>query len=192
MVVSASRSGAAVPATAPPRVIRVACRALTVSAIVSAAGIVFLVGMFVAFALGARSVGMALGWVNDALVIAQYALTLPAVMVLHRAFRSRWPRASLVTASLGALGIAGVVALQSLLVAGVLTFEQEIGPAGLAYIPLGIWFIASGWLASRSGLDPRGTVFGVLGASYLGFPLWAWRLSDRLQRLPIMEPPRTA
>jgi len=74
-----------------PRVVRVACRALQVAALVSAAGIVFLVGMFVAFALEAPSTAMALGWVNDVLVIGQYALLLPAVVVLHRVFRARWP-----------------------------------------------------------------------------------------------------
>jgi len=91
------------------------------------------------------------------------------------------------------LGIAGAVALQSLLAAGVLTFEQEIGPALVAYIPLGIWFVATGWFAARSGIDRQGPAFGLLGASYLGFPIWAVRLARRLQPLPIMEStPRTA
>ena len=179
--------------SAPPRIVRVACRALQVAAVVSAAGIVFLVGMFVAFALEAPSTAMALGWVNDLLVIVQYALLLPTVVVLHRAFRARWPRASLVASSLGVLGIAGAVALQSLLVAGVLTFEQEIGPVSVSYIPLGIWFVATGSFAARSGIDRRGTAYGLLGASYLGFPIWAARLAGRLQRLPMMEStPRTA
>ena len=187
-------ASAAAPAAADsPRVVRVACRALQVAAIVSATGIVFLVGMFVAFALEAPSTAMALGWVNDVLVIVQYALVLPAVVVLHRMFRTRWPRASLVASSLGLLGIAGAVALQSLLVAGVLTFEQEIGPALVSYIPLGIWFVATGSFAARSGIDRRGTAYGVLGASYLGFPIWAMRMAGRLRPLTIMEStPRTA
>jgi len=124
--------------------------------------------------------------VNDVLVIVQYALLLPAVVVLHRVFRARWPRASLVASSLGVLGIAGAVGLQSMLVAGVLTFEQEIGPVSVAYIPLGIWFVAPGLFAARSGVDRHGTAAGLLGASYLGFPIWAARLAGRVQRLPIM------
>ena len=188
-----SLATASTPASDSTRIVRVACRALQVAAIVSAAGIVFLVGMFVAFTLEAPSTAMALGWVNDVLVIVQYALLLPAVVVLHRMFRARWPRASLVASSLGLLGIAGAVALQSLLVAGVLTFEQEIGPALISYIPLGIWFVATGSFAARSGIDRRGTAYGVLGASYLGFPIWAARLAGRLQLLPMMESaPRVA
>ena len=174
--------------SAPLRIVRVACRALQVSAIVSAAGIVFLVGMFVSFAVGRSSVAMALGTVNDALVAVQYVLLLPVVVALGSGVLgggSPWSRR--VVAALGVVGIAGVAVLQGLLAAGVLTFEQEIGPAGIAYIPLAAWFVATGRQAARSGLDERGTAFGIVGASYLGFPVWAWRLAGRLGRLPMMR-----
>jgi hypothetical protein len=173
--------------SAPPRIVRVACRALQVAAVVSAAGIVFLVGMFAAFAIGNPSSAMVLGTINDALVVVQYVLLLPAVVALQAVLRDGSPRSRLVVAALGVVGIAGVAVLQGLLVAGVVTFEQEIGPAGIAYIPLAAWFIATGRQAGRSGLDPHGTAFGIVGATYLGFPIWAWRLAGRLGRLPIMR-----
>ena len=170
------------------RIVRVACRALQVSAIVSAAGIVFLVGMFVSFAVGRSSVAMALGTVNDALVAVQYVLLLPVVVALGSGVLGGGsPRSRRIVAALGVVGIAGVAVLQGVLAAGVLTFEQEIGPAGIAYIPLAAWFVATGRQAARSGLDERGTAFGIVGASYLGFPIWAWRLAGRLGRLPMMR-----
>ena len=175
-------------ASASPRIVRVACRALQVAAVVSAAGIVFLVGMFAAFAVGSSSVAMALGTVNDALVVVQYVLLLPAVLAFRRmAAEAGSARGALVLAALGVLGIAGVAILQGLLVAGRLTFEEEIGPAGIAYLPLVAWFVGTGWQVARAGIDRRGIAFGVVGASYLGFPVWAWRLAGRLERLPIMR-----
>jgi hypothetical protein len=170
------------------RIVRVACRALQVAAIVSTAGIVFLVGMFASFAVGSSSVAMVLGTINDALVAVQYVLLLPVVVALGSgALGGGSPQSRRVIAALGVVGIAGVAVLQGLLAAGVLTFEQEIGPAGIAYIPLAAWFVASGRQAARSGLDERGTAFGIVGASYLGFPVWAWRMAGRLGRLPIMR-----
>lgn len=136
--------------------------------------------MFVAFALEAESTAMALGWVNDVLVIVQYAMLVCRQSSCSIACSGRWPEASVVASSLGVLGIAGTVALQWLLVAGVLTVEQEIGPALVSYIPLGIWFVATGWFAARSRIDRRGTALGLLAASYLGFPIWAARLAGRL------------
>ena len=163
------------------------------AAIASVAGIGFLVGMFAAFAVDATDTAMTLGWINDTLVIVQYVLVLPALVVVHLALRDTSPRASLVLAGLGGAGVALVVVSQGLLVLGVLTFEEQIGPALVGYIPLAAWFIATGVLLARSGLDPRGTAMGVVGASYLGFPVWAARLAGRLEALPIMEStPRTA
>jgi hypothetical protein len=182
-------SVAAPPAEAASvRIVRVACRALQVAAIVSAAGIVFLVGMFASFAVGSSSVAMALGTINDALVAVQYVLLLPVVVALGSgAVGGGSPPSRRVVAALGVVGIAGVAVLQGLLAAGVLTFEQEIGPAGIAYIPLAAWFVATGRQAAGSGLDERGMAFGIVGASYLGFPVWAWRLAGRLGRLPMMR-----
>jgi hypothetical protein len=173
--------------SAPLRIVRIACRALQVAAIVSAAGIVFLVGMFASFAVGDSSTAMVLGTINDALVVVQYVLLLPAVVALGTMVRGGSARSRRVIAALGVVGIAGVAVLQGLLAAGVLTFEQEIGPAGIAYIPLAAWFVATGRQASKSGLDDRGTAFGIVGATYLGFPFWAWRLAGRLGRLPMMR-----
>jgi hypothetical protein len=187
-----SIAAASSPASASPRIVRVACRALQVAAIVSAAGIVFLVGMFAAFAVENSSAAMVLGTVNDALVIVQYVLLLPAVLAFRRLAADGGSRAGGVIAALGVMGIAGVAILQGLLVAGRLTFEEEIGPVGIAYVPLLAWFIGSGWQAARAGVDRRGIAFGLLGASYLGFPIWAWRLAGRLATVPMIPEGRTA
>jgi hypothetical protein len=188
-----SIAAASSPASASPRIVRVACRALQVAAIVSAAGIVFLVGMFAAFAVKSSSTAMVLGTVNDALVVIQYVLLLPAVLAFRRvAADGGSPRVGGIIAALGVIGIAGVAILQGLLVAGRLTFEEEIGPVGIAYVPLVAWFIGTGWQAARAGVDRRGVAFGVVGASYLGFPIWAWRRARRLATVPMIPEARTA
>jgi hypothetical protein len=138
--------------SAPLRIVRVACRALQVAAIVSAAGIVFPGRDVRVVRVGSSAVAMVLGTVNDALVAVQYVLLLPVVVALGSgALGGGSPRSRRVVAALGVVGIAGVAVLQGLLAAGVLTFEQEIGPAGIAYIPLAAWFVATGRQGSAVG-----------------------------------------
>ena len=56
---------------------RLAAVGLRASGVTGAVGIAFLVGMFAAFAVGARSAGMALGWVNDVTGVDHVALCAP-------------------------------------------------------------------------------------------------------------------
>ena len=159
---------------------RLAGYSLVVSAILAAAGIVFLAAMFAAFAAGARQSGMRFGWINDVLVLVSYLLVAPTVLVLHRRLRGGHPTASAVAAVAGVVGIAIIVIFQGLLVAGVLTFEQQIGPASVGFFAVMGWLIASGYMGSRAGIIPRGTRLGILGATYLGLPIWAVALGRRL------------
>jgi hypothetical protein len=69
-------------------------------------------------------------------------------------------------------------------VTGVLTFEEEIGPVSLAFLALAAWFILTGRIAARAGVVPGGTRLGVLAASYVGYPVWAFRIAQALEAAP--------
>ena len=162
---------------------RTAAWTVRLGGLASAIGIMFLVGMFTAFATGARSLGLTLGWINDVLVLSSYALLAPTAIAIHAITRSRSPAAAAIVVVLGLGGIAWVVVLQSLLVLGVLTFEQQIGLVSVGFLALAVWFVAEGWLLGRCGFLERGAWMGLLGAVYIGYPIWAFWIARRFDGL---------
>jgi hypothetical protein len=80
---------------------------------------------------------------------------------------------SLVLATVGAAGIVITMILQWLLVTGALTFEEQILPVAVGLWMVGAWMVGTGLLARRVGGLPHRLRNGVLGASYVGFPIWA-------------------
>jgi SAM-dependent methyltransferase len=159
---------------------RLAGYALLVSAVPGVVGVVAFVAMYVAFAAGNREAGMRVGFINDVSALATYLLAAPAVVALHRMLRPDRPTASALAAVAGAIGIAGILVFQGLLVTGVLTFEQEIGPVAIAFLVFMAWQVATGYMASRSRLIPNGLRLGIIGATYVGHPFWAVALGRRL------------
>lgn len=160
---------------------RLAAGAMRASGIVGGVGLVFLVGMFAAFAAGARSLGMTLGFVNDLTGVVTLPMALPGVLALHSRVR---PYAGRPADALLVVGIAAggtIVVLQVLLVTETLTFEEQIGPVSVAFLVLGAWFVLSGRLAARAGVLPNGTRLGFLAASYAGYPVWAFRIARALE-----------
>jgi hypothetical protein len=125
---------------------------------------------------------MVFGAINDTFVLVQYQLVAPAVLVLHELLRPRWGGWTTAAAALGIAGIVGIAVLQGMLVVGILTFEQEIGPVMVPFLAFTIWMISTGYAASRTGLLPRGVLLAVIASLYLGFPVWAWVLGRRLQQ----------
>ncbi len=168
------------PRTAPR--LDVVAQVTLASALLGAIGIVFLVLMFGSFALGARPAAMAFGWINDVLVMVSYLLAAPAAIVLRGILGRYAPIPSALATVVGLASIAAIVVLQFLLVVGVLTFEAEIGPASFAYLGLAAWLVVTGYLGRRSGLQPRGLAMGVLGATYLGYPVWAYWMGREFRR----------
>lgn len=168
--------------TQPMRAARTAGTALLVSAAVALVGIAFLVAMFAAFAAGDTSQGMVWGAINDTLVLVSYLLVAPTVLVLNEVLQPRWHGWSTLAAALGIAGIIGIVVFQGLLVAGILTFEQEIGPVMIPFLAFTIWILATGYMTSQTGLLPRGVPLAVLASLYVGFPVWAWVLGRRLRQ----------
>jgi len=160
--------------------LHLAGRLTFLSGLIGALGVAFMVAMFTSFALGAKSAGMVFGWTNDVLVMVSYLLTAPAVLALVPLLRPRAPMLSAFVAAIGLLSIAGIVFLQLLLVVGVLTFDQQIGSASIVYIGLAAWFVVTGYLGRVAGVLPNGVRWGILGATYVGYPLWAFWMSRHL------------
>jgi hypothetical protein len=165
---------------------RLASASLRASGIIGGIGVAFLIGMFAAFAAGARSLGMTLGWVNDVTAIVTLPLALPGILALHSRVR---PHAGAGADALLLVGIGAggtIVVLQVLLVGGEVAFEQQIGPVSLAFLVLAVFFVLYGRLAARSGVLPGGTRLGVLAASYFGYPVWAFRVARALDAAEVV------
>lgn len=76
--------------------------------------------------------------------------------------------------------IVAIVVLQGLVIIGVLTFDQEITPASVVYIGLAVWFVLAGHLGRTAGVLPNGVRWGILGATHVGYPIWAFWMSRHL------------
>ena len=166
---------------------QLAGRLTYLSGVLGAIGIGFMVAMFVSFAAGAKPAGMAFGWVNDVLVLLSYLLTAPAVLALRPLLRPQAPILSSVLAVVGLVSIGAIVLFQGLLVIGALTFEEQIGPVSIVYLGLAVWFVLTGYLGRTSGILPHGVRMGLLGATYIGYPIWAFWMSRQLLR-PMAHP----
>ncbi len=125
--------------------------AMLASAVAGAVGVVCIVLMYAAFAVGAQPPGLMFGWANDIAVLLQYLLAVPGVLAIGAALRVGSPRLALAGTVLALAGIAVIVVSQTLLVAGVLTFEQEIGPASLGFLIVGAWMVVAAIVGRRAG-----------------------------------------
>jgi hypothetical protein len=172
---------AVTPSTGPRAIVAVAARTTVISGVVGAIGILFLVGMFTAFAIGATAPAQALGWINDVCVLGSYLLCAPSVIALWVLLRPSAPTTSTLATLLGLGSIGAIVVLQALLVVGVMTFEEQVGLVSIGLLGLGAWFVLIGYLGSRSGLLPRGVAMGPLAATYVGYPIWAMWLGRRFE-----------
>ena len=165
---------------------RVAGVGLIASGLLGITMVATLAAMFAGFAVGARPLALTIGSINDALAIVVYGLALPTVAVMHVIVRETGQTRSLVLATVGAVGIVVTMVLQWQLVRGALTFEQQIGPVSVALLAVGAWMVGTGFLARSTGFLPDGFRDGLLGAFYVGYPVWAIRLGRRL----LAESPR--
>jgi hypothetical protein len=101
---------------------------------------------------------------------------VPGVLAIGAALRPGTPRLWRYGIPLALAGIGVIVVFQTLLVAGVLTFEQEIGPATVGFLALGAWMVLAAMAGRRAGVVPVGPGLALLAALYVGYPLWALRV----------------
>ena len=150
------------------------------SGVIGAVGIVFLGGMFTAFAVGAQALGERLGWINDLLVLISYAMLMPSVLATRARLLATSPRLANATAVVGLATLAAVTVSQAMLVTGVITFEQQSGTFLLILLALGAYFVPVGWAGKRAGTLRVGPWTGLAATLYLGVPAWAIRLGRQL------------
>jgi hypothetical protein len=126
------------------------------------------------------SLGQPFGTLNDIASVFQVVFMLPLALVLYRLSRPHGQRLSFLAAALGVGGMLVGGAVQSLLVAGVLTYQQTVQffPAGSA---IGGWLILSSYLSLSSHVLPRALAWaGVLagvgyGLTVAGFLLGGYQ-----------------
>jgi len=132
----------------------VPARALAwVSGIVGLLAGLFLLGFFALDSYGVRLAGLSLGHINDILGAVQFAAFVPVVWTLGRQLpAARTVRVATVVAVVAAVAF---VVLSVLLVAGVLTFDQQIGPVIVAIIAIYCWLLVVNLVAHRTRALPR-------------------------------------
>jgi hypothetical protein len=114
------------------------------------------------------SLGQPFGTINDIASVFQVVFMLPLALVLYQLLRPHGQILSFLTAALGIAGILVGGVIQSLLVAGVITYQQTVPffPSGAA---IGGWLMLNGYLNLTSHLLPRRLAWaGVLaGVGYV-------------------------
>jgi hypothetical protein len=153
-----------------------------ICAIISAAGVVFLIAMFAFFSTSNNKLGQTFGMLNDISVALQYLLSIPIALVLYRILRGfDHPNLIFIATILGIVAMITVVVLQLLLIFKVLTFEQQGLWVTLAMIlGIGSWLVITGLEARFTGRLPKSVLISSLAVPYIGYPLWAFWLGLHL------------
>jgi hypothetical protein len=81
---------------------------------------------------------------------------------------------------LGIAGMLAVIALQILLVVGVLTFNQQIGMVGVGYLLILGWFVINAYLGRSTAWLPHSMLLTLLAGLYIGYPVWGYSVGRRL------------
>lgn len=126
------------------------------------------------------------GPISDIAPILQMGSLLVILPAFYQMQRSRALGLSLVGSIIGIIGMLGVVLLQLLLIAKVISFEQEVLPVLVATAAVGLWLISvnfSGW--RQRNLPSRLAWLGIaVGAAFIFEPVMlsaaggavAWRV----------------
>ena len=117
--------------------------------------------------------GFSIGHVNDVLGAVQFATLAPVAWALGGLLPSSRPVR--VTTVVAMVAMAAFAALSLLLVAGVLTFEQQIGPVVVTIVAIYGWLLTVNLVGHRTHAIPRVvTRVGVLLAGLAGrLATWA-------------------
>jgi hypothetical protein len=116
------------------------------------------------------------GPLSDICPIVQMLAVLIVAQALYQLNRSSRVRLNRLACLIGIAGTLGVSILQLLLVVGVISFEQEIGPMLIATAAVGVWLILVSYLGRRQAQLPArlaGLGIGVGVALALELPLFA-------------------
>ena len=152
-----------------------------VSGIISAIGVVCLVTMFALFATPNRTLGLNFGMLNDICVALQYLLTIPIALALYRILMPYNPALIRLATVVGVAAMVAVILLQLALIFGMMTFEKQVVWVSLAMIVgVGAWLVITGLVARSTGRLPNSLLMSGLAVPYVGYPVWAFWLGQRL------------
>jgi hypothetical protein len=159
-------------------------RIAILSGIVAAVGVVFLILFYVLFfATSLKATGQTFGWLNDICVGVQYLLAIPLALSLRRVLRPYAPALVDSTTIVGVASMLVVTALQTALVLGLLTFEQQVLWVSLALVVgVGFWLVITGLVARSTKSFPNSLRISLLAVPYFGYPIWAFWLGRNLLR----------
>jgi hypothetical protein len=108
-------------------------------------------------------------------------LTVPLALALDRILRPYHPALIRTATIVGIAMMLVVVGLQLALVFGVLPFERQVLWVSLAMIVgVGAWLVTTGLVARSTGRLPNSLLMGSVAVPYLGYPVWAFWLGQRL------------
>ena len=104
------------------------------------------------------------------------AFLLPLPLGFYLVYRAYDRRLSTLSALLGTITFVAVTIVHVLFVFAVLWFSDPISKYLYAGIGVGYicWLVMTANLAHRSGKPVRGTLLNVIGATIVGFPVWAF------------------
>jgi len=152
-----------------------------VSAIVSAIGVVFLIGMFIMLATPNKELGLTFGLMNDICVAIQYLLTIPVALALYRILSPYRPTLISAATVIGIVMMVAVIVLQLLLIFDMMAFEKQVIWVSLAMIlGVGSWLVITGLVARSTGRLPGSILMSAIAVPYVGYPAWAFWLGKRL------------
>jgi hypothetical protein len=159
-----------------------ASRIAIASGIIGAVGVVFLILFYVLFfATPLTALGQAFGALNDACIAIQYLLAIPLALSLRRILQPQAPTLIGVATIVGIASMIAVVALQTALVFGVVTFQQQVLWVSLAMIVgVGAWLVITGVVARSTGRFPHSLRMSLVAVPYLFYPVWAFWLGKTL------------
>lgn len=98
---------------------------------------------------------------------------LPTVLGLYRIYRTISPLLSLLsTIALISVTLTGII-LHALLIFGILSFPDVAYIFFLGLLGLSLWLFIIAYLARKSQKPRHGFVMGLVGATIIGYPVWA-------------------
>ncbi|MFP3853941.1 MAG: hypothetical protein ACLFWD_06575 [Anaerolineales bacterium] len=127
------------------------------------------------------------GPLNDIAFTTQLVFTLPVVIFLSSRVRHNKGVSARFALPLGLLGLLAAISLQLLLIFGVLSFFEMIGPLMGSMVIIVLWFA----LIERAGrhdlIIPRGRALAILAGLSFGYPIWAFKLIRKVENAETMD-----
>lgn len=121
------------------------------------------------------------GPLNDIAYTTQLAFTLPIVIFLSRRLRPKVGRTARFLLPVGLIGLLVAISLQLLLIFGVLSFFEMIGPLLGSIVLVLVWFVLAERLGRDDSIIPRGWALAILAGLTFGYPVWAYLLIRNLK-----------